>query len=445
MLVKHKPLSFLLQQSLIIFLVFLPSYILAIACLIWLELSTYLVLFAAISLLLITLFLIGHNYFKSTRRVQVLTNVIESLIEGDYNMRARIEEHLDFEDLIKLINKLSSTLDLQQRKVNQSQILLETIVNRMDMLVIGVDANGDVVLSNEKFRKEFKIELNAKVSLHSLHLESIQSLTSEPLISIVLEGQPQEFMVMVDQFVFEDHFCTLYLLTPAERYLREKERQSWQSLLRVLSHEINNSLAPISSISNSLLKRFQSQQIDGASFEEGLSIIQRRSTNLSKFIGAYSQLAYLPKPSLQSFGLHDFLSRIQPLFGDRTIQLQGDDSICLYADISQLEQVVINILKNADEAMQNKKHEPIIIEWKSESDFTEIKIIDSGPGVSNPQNLFVPFYTTKNQGSGIGLALSRQIMLNHSGSFNLENRSDSEGAQAVLKIPNKRGVDHQAS
>ncbi len=232
----------------------------------------------------------------------------------------------------------------------------------------------------------------------------------------------------------------LVVLTDLSRALREEERLAWQRLIRVLGHELNNSLAPIQSVAQSLetsLQRSETARGDGAVFadmRQGLNIIRSRTESLGRFMAAYTQLARLPKPTIVSVDFAELLRRVVALERRAPVELVEGPAGMIQADRDQVEQLLINLLRNAVDAAAETRGK-VRIEWSRNEGILELSILDEGPGISNPTNLFVPFFTTKPGGSGIGLVLSRQIAEAHGGSLTLENRNDRRGSKACLRLP----------
>ena len=237
----------------------------------------------------------------------------------------------------------------------------------------------------------------------------------------------------------------LIVLSDLSRALREEERQAWQRLIRVLGHELNNSLAPIQSVAQSLessLQRVQCAQSEAAfsakstdsvldDLRQGLAIIRSRTEALGRFMAAYARLARLPPPTLAPIDLHELVRRVAGLEKRVRVQVLEGPRAMISADRDQLEQLLINLLRNAAEAVLECGEE-VLIRWSLERSRLQLSIIDDGPGLSNTTNLFVPFFTTKPGGSGIGLLLCRQIAEAHGGSLTLENRQGHRGCEARL-------------
>jgi nitrogen fixation/metabolism regulation signal transduction histidine kinase len=228
----------------------------------------------------------------------------------------------------------------------------------------------------------------------------------------------------------------LLVLADVSQPLREQEREAWQRLIRVIGHELNNSLAPIKSISgslDSLLSRDPPPDDWRDDMHRGLSIIGARADALSRFTSAYARLARLPAPTRRSVNLGPLLQRVVDLETRMRVTLQQGPDVLLSADPDQLEQLFINIVRNAaDAAMETRG--AVIASWTRADSVVEITVEDEGPGLQNTSNLFVPFFTTKPGGSGIGLALSRHIAEAHGGAITLENRADARGARATVRL-----------
>jgi len=230
---------------------------------------------------------------------------------------------------------------------------------------------------------------------------------------------------------------TLLVISNLTRPLREEELEAWQRLVRVLGHEINNSLAPVKSISQSLSALLERDPLPDDWREDarsGLSAIGNRSEALSRFTGAYTQLARLPRPEFQPIQVGPWIAQVIRLEPRLPIRVSPGPDLVILGDRDQLEQLLINLLRNAVDASLQTGGE-VRLGWFSAKGFLQITIEDDGPGIANPSNLFIPFFTTKPQGSGIGLVLSRQIAEAHGGNLSLANRQKARGCQACLQIP----------
>jgi signal transduction histidine kinase len=212
----------------------------------------------------------------------------------------------------------------------------------------------------------------------------------------------------------------------------------WKRIIRVLSHEINNSLAPIKSISGSLaglIERKPAPPDLGDDLAKGLHVIQSRSEALGRFMSSYAKLARLPPPVRTPVDLAELVRRATALETRLPVDVRGGPELTLPADRDQLEQALINVVRNAVDATLEAGGGRVAVAWAADDGAVEVTVEDEGPGLSETANLFVPFYTTKPGGSGIGLALSRQIAEGHGGALELENRVDRKGARARLRLP----------
>jgi two-component system nitrogen regulation sensor histidine kinase NtrY len=229
----------------------------------------------------------------------------------------------------------------------------------------------------------------------------------------------------------------LLVLTDVQRALREEERQAWQRLVRVLGHEINNSLAPIRSIAGQLQETVKSAARPPDWQEDmvrGLAVIERRSESLGRFMSAYARLAKLPPPRLAPVDVGTWVRRVVELEKRLAVKLVPGPELSIPGDGDQLDQLLINLVQNAaDAALETRGG--VEVTWRRLDRQVEIAISDEGPGVADTHNLFVPFFTTKPGGSGIGLVLSRQIAEAHRGTLSLEGRKDRTGAVARLRLP----------
>jgi signal transduction histidine kinase len=229
----------------------------------------------------------------------------------------------------------------------------------------------------------------------------------------------------------------LVVISDITQPLREEELQAWQRLVRVLGHELNNSLTPIKSISGSLSSLLALRPLPedwAEDMQRGLAVIASRSEALSRFIGAYARLAKLPRPHLQPVEVGGWIGRVVGMETRLAVQVNPSPRTIVQVDPDQLEQVVINLLRNAADAALETGGS-VEVGWHQNAAHFELWVRDDGPGLSNTANLFVPFFTTKPGGSGIGLVLSRQIAEAHGGSLTLENREPGPGCLATLRLP----------
>lgn len=431
------------DQAKLVLLASLPCLALADIALYLLGTSVYLIAFLNIVLLLLIVYAASAGKQRANYQIQTLTNLIEAMIDGDYSLRGRQQSHPYFQDLLNLVNQLADNLQHHKLKAEENQLLLEKIMDQMDAMVFAVDPRRHLVMINGTAKKLLlgTEETTEPLTLDDLNLGSLESMQNSGVIDVNNQKIRGEFFLIKDQFISGNVRHDLYLITRADRLLREKEREAWQNLLRVLSHELNNSLTPIATFSRTMLKRLDGDNAEEkiTSFREGLSVIKERAESLHAFIASYSQLSHLPPPKLAECRWLDTLDKAAALVGGESVVNSIDserfDRHTVHADAGQLEQVFINLIKNAKESHDSGTPIFVGLSAQTERNYLMISISDKGRGIANPENLFVPFYTTKPSGSGIGLNLCRQILMNHNGFLELKNRLDGRGALATISLP----------
>ncbi|MDP2562588.1 PAS domain-containing sensor histidine kinase [Psychrobium sp. 1_MG-2023] len=435
--ITHKVNEIDIQLKLIL-LVCVPCFTLTAFSLFFSGVSGYLIAFILILLTLLCSYVAITSKYHAEHQIRTFSNLIESMIDGDYSLRGHAQNNQALQELLTLINELADHLAAHKVEAKESRLLLERIMQQMDAMVLATDEQGVVVMTNTSAHTILFPQLDSldgvKLDDTSLGLE----IVSAPA-GVISFNQPElsgEYFLFKDDFLSSGNKHHLYMLTNAERLLMEKERQAWQSLLRVLSHEMNNSLAPIIAISQSMKKKLDQvdTELKAESLLTGVGIINERAASLSGFIGSYSQLSHLPEPNFSSFGLANVIERLALLFPEAELKHNIDVELIIEADKGQFEQVIINLFKNAAEAMHGQAQPLIIVDTESRANWLHINIKDTGVGLANLDNIFVPFFTTKAQGSGIGLALCRQIMFNHNGMIKLSNRA-GKGVVATLSLP----------
>jgi len=374
------------------------------------------------------------------RPLQTMTNLLAALREGDYSIRARgARENDALGEVLLEINSLGETLRVQRLGAFEATALLRTIMAEIDVAVFTFDPDLRLRLVNRAGEHLLGKPIDKLLGkqANDLGLAACLEANEDAPLSLSFPGATGRWGVR--RSTFREHGLPheLLVLTDLSRTLREEERRAWQSLVRVLGHEMNNSLAPIKSLAGSLeaLLRKEPRPMDWQDdARSGLKSIAARADSLSRFMEAYARLARLPPPQKEDFDLGELVRGVVNLEPRLAVKVVAGPETKVLADVAQVEQLLINLVHNAvDAALETGG--AAAIGWRLAGDCAEIFVVDEGPGIMNPTNLFVPFFTTKPEGSGIGLALSRQIAEAHGGSLTLGNRRDRKGAEALLKLP----------
>jgi two-component system, NtrC family, nitrogen regulation sensor histidine kinase NtrY len=368
------------------------------------------------------------------RPLQTSANLLAALREEDFSVRGRGARSGDpLGELLLEINHLADTLHAQRVGSLEAGALLRRVMDEIEVVVLAFDGKGRAVLANRAAEKLLGIPLSRLLESGGLdagRLRLTEALAGDSprVMELHLPGASGRFEVRRSTFRMGGLPHQLLVLADLRRALREEERLAWQRLVRVLGHEINNSLAPIHSISSSL-KGAAPEDV-----EAGLAVIGRRAESLMRFMNAYTRLARLPPPQLGPVEVSGWVKRVAELEKRLQVRVREGPEVTVRADADQLEQLLINLVRNAADASLETGG-GVEVSWTVNAHQVEISVTDEGPGVASTANLFVPFYTTKPEGSGIGLALSRQIAEAHQGSLGLENRRDRRGARARLRLP----------
>ncbi|WP_448548048.1 sensor histidine kinase [Thalassotalea fusca] len=426
------------QQSQLIWLATMPCLVIAVFALSITQLSGYLVAFITIILCLLVSYCIAAHNHASDYQIRTLSNLIESMIHGDYSMRGRLQSDQSFQELLTLVNHLADTLSQHKLAAKESRLLLERILEQMNAMVVAVNEQGLIVMANASAKKlilnNIENPIGQPITFTSLGEQIVNAQSG--IIDIDQQHLSGEHFLLKEEFLSDGERHQLFIVTNAERLLLEKERQAWQGLLRVLSHELNNSLTPIAAISQSMKKKLSEQGAElSTTLLDGASIINERANALGEFIASYSQLTHLPQPHKSDVELMSLIQQLFSLFPQCQCQLLSAKDVHVQVDKNQIEQVFINLIKNAQEAMTHLNDKLIEVHITSGADWHHVAIRDNGKGIANVENIFVPFYTTKPQGSGIGLVLCRQIMFNHNGLLKIRNRQDADGVEAIISLP----------
>ena len=375
---------------------------------------------------------------KVVRPLQTLANLLGAVREGDFSLRARLPEKADaLGQVMHEVNAIAATLREQRLGAVEATALLHRVMEEVDVSVFAFDDQETLRLVNragERLLGENADHLLGR-GAEPLGLQELLEGEEVRTLAKTFPGGPGRWEVRRSLFREQGLPHKLLVITDLSRTLREEERQAWKRLIRVLGHELNNSLAPIRSMASTLAYLLEKQPEDWKEdMMSGLDIIGNRSEALIRFMAAYARLAKLPPPRLAPLELAKLIRRIAALEPRLPVFVERGPEVTLDADADQLEQLLINLIRNAvDAALLTGGG--VGVGWRLAGPVVEVRVEDEGPGLTNTENLFVPFYTTKPEGSGIGLVLSRQIAEAHGGTLTLENRKEGRGCEALLRLP----------
>ena len=367
--------------------------------------------------------------------------LLQGLREGNFSVRARTD-HVD-DDLGILLNEfnaLAAWLQTQRLTEVEASALLTTVMSELESAVLAFDDRHVLRLANPAAARLFASPIDSVLGMTAEELGCEPLLQSrEPgLVSLEMPGGSGRWDVRHSSFRQDGLAHHLLVLNEVSRALREEERVAWRRLIRVLSHELNNSLTPITSIANSLARFVERAQMDDTSRDDvrrGLGVIETRAEALNRFLRGYATLAKLPPPTLQDVSIAPVVERVAALQPSPLLKVVPGPDVVIRADPDQLEQLLINLVRNALDASQEAGG-LAQVQWRVEhTGEVEVRILDQGRGVTSGADVFVPFFTTKPGGTGIGLALCRQIADAHGWHVSLENRPDGPGCMARLRLP----------
>jgi nitrogen fixation/metabolism regulation signal transduction histidine kinase len=399
-------------------------------------------LFVVISIFVLSGFIAVR--YRVMRPLQALANMLEALREGDYSMRGRnVDPEDSVGEVMVEVNTLSRTLYDQRLEALEAGALLQKVIADVDIAVFGFDSAlrlrlvnrageallGGRALSDTGVRADGLIGRSAE----DLGLDAMLREPSGRIVAHVFPGGGGRWEVRRRTFREGGKPHELLVISDLSRALREEERQAWQRLVRVIGHELNSSLAPIKSMAGTLRKLIRRDPLPADWREDahgGLTIVHDRAESLERFMGAYARLARLPPPTRRDADFPALVKRIASLHGRVTVEPGPEAHLAIDAD--QIEQVLINLIRNAVEAAGEGG---VRVRWRVEHGRLVAEVEDDGPGLARTDNLWVPFFTTKPGGTGIGLVLSREIVENHGGQITLENRTGGRGCIARISMP----------
>jgi two-component system, NtrC family, nitrogen regulation sensor histidine kinase NtrY len=376
-------------------------------------------------------------------QLRTAINLVDALREGDLGIRGITAQPGEAAPLIRSINALATHLRSERLALHETLQLLSKVLASLDSAVMTFTAEGRLRFINpagERLLAGTAAELGAHCS--ELGLQALLATSGARVQAHAFPGASGRWQITSTAMRSQTQIGHLLVIQPIEQALRAEEARAFQRLLRVLGHEINNSIAPIASVAETLLlltERPLTTAEQHADLRSGLHLIGHRSAALQRFTASYAQLARLPAPRLAPTDLLHLVNQVAQLFADVELVIEGP-RLHVLCDRDQVQQALINLLRNAVEASKlvaaSDGSGPIRLRWQRHQQRVRVTIIDGGTGLPLSDNLFVPFFTTKADGSGIGLVLSRQIIEAQHGTLELCERTDgARGAMAVLELP----------
>ena len=376
--------------------------------------------------------------------LRTLSNLLGAIREGDYSLRARGARLDDaMGELVWEANALAQSLREQRLHAIEATALLRKILAEVDVALFGFDSEGRLHLVNDSGKRLFGRTDEELLGRRARELGLAECLAGETprVVDVSFPGGAGRWELRRGSYREKGASHSLIFLSDLTRTLHEEERRAWKRLIRTVRHEVNNSLTPIQSVADSLRVLIGRKPLADdweADLKGGLELISERAEALDRFIGAYSRLMHLPQPSFSDVDVAQLLRRVAGLETRMGVAVVAGRDIQVRGDRDQLEQLLINVISNAVEASLQGRPQgdgTVSIGWQADGQAVEIHIDDDGPGLAEGVDVFVPFYTTKDRGSGIGLTLSRQIAEAHGGTLTLENRTAQPGCRACLRLP----------
>lgn len=384
---------------------------------------------------------VARTHRTVVRPLQTLANLLGALRDGDFSMRSAHARPDDPMGAVMMeTNALADTLREQRLGALEATDLLRTVMSQIEVAVFAFDEQERLRLVNRAGERLLGLprERLEGAGAEALGLQELLEGPAPRTVELAFAGGNGRGEIRRSSFRQGGRPLTLLMLADLSRALRQEELTAWRRLVRVIGHEINNSLTPIASVSGTLSRyadpsaRFEGWEDD---LRDGLELIEGRAMALGRFMGSYATLARLPAPNRRAIELDPLVRGIAGLETRHNVQVDPGPAVKVEVDPDQLEQLLINLIRNAVDAVSETGGHDVRVTWAVDTSQLVLRVVDDGPGLANPSNLFVPFFSTKPGGSGIGLALSRQIAESHGGTLALGNRADAQGCEATVRLP----------
>ena len=372
--------------------------------------------------------------------LRTVSNLLAAVREGDFSFRVRGGRRDDaFGELVIELNQLAQGLRERRLGDVEATALLRKVMAEIDVAVFAFDERRALRLVNRAGEQLLGAAGRAVEGClaDELGLAVCLDGPASGTPALALPGGSGRFELRRGAFRQEGRPLTLVVLSDVSRALRAEELAAWRRLIRVIGHELNNSLAPIKSIAGSLEKLVTREPPPpdlAADMTNGLRIIGTRAEALNRFMTDYARFAKMPPPTFAAVGVDEWVRRVAALERRLPVAVLGGPPLTLEADAAQLDQALINLVRNAVDASLATGG-GVRVGWRLAAGAVEVRVEDDGPGLPDSPNVLVPFFTTKPGGSGIGLVLCRQVAESHGGTVALANRAGSRGCRTVLTLP----------
>lgn len=419
----------------------------SIASYLFYQHELYFCFFFAVCLGAVIIYQVYHLQYKTTRMV---LRMVESIRYGDFSLNFSSDKKSTYEKaVVENINEILSQFRSRLSRMEERYHYYETLLDTVDTCLLVTDREGNVLWMNHSGVQELcGYPIHSLDELKGLNKDFPQLLQAlQPgevkVIRIYREELMQDLAVTITEYITEGLSLRLINMRNIRSVLEENEMEAWQKLVRVLTHEIMNSIAPIISLSDTLSERALNGGVNEKDYGimlQGMQTIHRRSRGLLEFVENYRKLSRLSSPVLAPVRVGDLLDDIKKLFLSKNIsyiyKVENEDRM-LMIDRSQMEQVLINLLKNAGEACSEQPAPEVLVEtrFQAEKRLFSLMVSDNGNGILPEvlDKIFIPFFTTKPTGSGIGLSLCKQIMTLHGGSIRA-NSEVGKGSCFTLRL-----------
>jgi two-component system, NtrC family, nitrogen regulation sensor histidine kinase NtrY len=381
-----------------------------------------------------------HAYMSPINRIlRALNDGFQNFLDNDFSVSLAHTRNDEIGDLVNVYNKVGEVLRHERLNLYQRELLLDTVIQSTPLALVLVDDSGAIIYSNSAAKQL----VNAGKAINGLNFERLLENKPRPFSDSVKSGlsglftlarkeRSETYHLTQSQFLLNGRIHQLYLFKSLTKEINRQEVNTWKKVIRLISHELNNSLAPITSLAHSGC--VLSQRQDAQKLADIFTTMGERARYLQSFIEGYAKFARLPNPQCQIIDTCLFLNNLQQI---QSFHLACDKSIAtIYADPAQLQQVLINLIKNAHEASEDQAE--VTLSINAHVDSFEIQVKDRGKGMSerNLSNALLPFYSTKTDGTGLGLPLCREIVEAHGGKISIANR-EAGGLKVSMIFPNK--------